>query len=237
MNSNTNIKELWPVYDYNELPDNLSPFSQKTLFITCTHGCNKQLLTKSEYQMHRCVDHLKNVIREQHKENKLLHWHLDQAENDFEDLVYEYERCKESQEAAIDELKQKLYLLQQQNETLIDEKARKSQDYDNRLCIEKHNSEKEATLGFMNFIQTAEKDFNLLCQRLNSDFSKYNDKVNDEAVTYQLKTQTNLMTKQKSGKKKTSKLRSGSLTPKSGSTTLRSGSTTPKSESKVKKIY
>lgn len=189
-------KVMKAVNDYHELPEAVSPFSDKTYFITCRKGCNKQILTKKEYESHRCVDHLKNVIRDQNREKEMLNEHLEEAEKDVKDLLNEFERCKESQETVIDELKEKLMFLEKRNDKLKNERAKRTKDYEERLNEEKLKSEKESTLAFMNFIQTAEKDFTLFCQRLNKDFSKYKDKLKDEATTYELKTKANLMAKE-----------------------------------------
>ena len=145
------------VSDYNDLPESISPFSDKTYFITCRKGCNKQILTKKEYETHRCVDHLKNVIKDQQKEKQLLDNHIKEAEKDLKDLLSEFERCKESQETVIDELKEKIMFLEKRNETLKNEKIKKMKDYEERLNEEKLKSEKTSTLAFVNFIQTAEK--------------------------------------------------------------------------------
>ena len=187
------------VSDYNELPDATSPFSDKTYFITCRKGCNKQILTKKEYETHRCVDHLKNVIKDQQKEKQMLDEHISEAEKDLRDLLNEFERCKESQETVIDELKEKIMFLEKRNENLKNDRVRKMKDYEERLNEEKLKSEKESTLAFMNFIQTAEKDFTLFSQRLTKDFSKYKDKLKDEAQTYELKTKANFMAKEIDG--------------------------------------
>jgi septal ring factor EnvC (AmiA/AmiB activator) len=192
-------KALKPVADYKDLPDTASPFTDKTYFITCRKGCNKQILTKKEYESHRCVDHLRNVIRDQNREKEMLNEHLDEAEKDVKDLLNEFERCKDSQETVIDDLKEKLMFLEKRNENLKEERSRRTKDYEERLNLEKVKSEKESTLAFMNFIQTAEKDFTLFCSRLNKDFSKYKDKLKDEASTYQLKTKANLMAKETDG--------------------------------------
>lgn len=192
-------KVMRPVADYNELPETISPFTDKTYFITCRKGCNKQILTKKEFETHRCVDHLKNVIRDQNREKEMLNEHLEEAEKDVKDLLEEFERCKESQETVIDELKEKLMFLEKRNENLKSERVRRTKDYEERLNEEKVKSEKESTLAFMNFIQTAEKDFTLFSQRLNKDFGKYKDKLKDEAATYQLKTKANLMAKETDG--------------------------------------
>ena len=192
-------KQLKPVADYRDLPEAISPFAEKTYFITCRKGCNKQILTKKEYESHRCVDHLKNVIRDQKREKEMLDEHLEEAEKDVKDLLMEFERCKENQETVIDELKEKLMFLEKRNESLKLERARRTKDYEERLNEEKVKSEKDSTLAFMNFIQTAEKDFTLFCSRLNKDFGKYKDKLKDEATTYQLKTKANLMAKETDG--------------------------------------
>ena len=201
--SNASHKVYKSVSDYNELPDATSPFSEKTYFITCRKGWNKQILTKKEYETHRCVDHLKNVIKDQQKEKQMLDEHIHEAEKDLRDLLNEFERCKESQETVIDELKEKIMFLEKRNENLKNEKVRKMRDYEERLNEEKLKSEKESTLAFMNFIQTAEKDFTLFSQRLNKDFSKYKDKLKDEAQTYELKTKANFMAKEIDGIKVT----------------------------------
>ena len=206
---------------YKELSDSLPPFGKDTITKT---------LPNKEYESRRSVSHLKNVIREQKKEKELLNGHLQEAENDVKDLLDEFERCKEQQEAAIDELKEKLMFLEKRNENLKEERARKMKDYEDRLNIEKLNSKKESTLAFMNFIQTAEKDFTLFCQRLNSDFSKYKDKVKDEVMTYKLKTKANLMAKEAGDIKKTTK-------PKSGAASVKSGSSTLRSTNKMKKTF
>ena len=206
---------------YKELSDSLPPFEKDTITKT---------LPNKEYESRRSVSHLKNVIREQKKEKELLNGHLQEAENDVKDLLDEFERCKEQQEAAIDELKEKLMFLEKRNENLKEERARKMKDYEDRLNIEKLNSKKESTLAFMNFIQTAEKDFTLFCQRLNSDFSKYKDKVKDEVMTYKLKTKANLMAKEAGDIKKTTK-------PKSSTASVKSGSSTLRSTNKMKKTY
>jgi septal ring factor EnvC (AmiA/AmiB activator) len=189
-------KVLRPVVDYKELPDTVSPFSDKTYFITCRKGCNKQILTKKEFESHRCVDHLKNIIRDQNREKEMLNEHLVEAEKDVKDLLEEFERCKDSQETVIDELKEKLMFLEKRNENLKNERNKRTKEYEERLNQEKLKSEKDSTLAFMNFIQTAEKDFTLFCSRLNKDFSKYKEKLKDEASTYQLKTKANLMAKE-----------------------------------------
>ena len=189
-------KAFKSVGDYRELPDSISPFSDKTYFITCRKGCRKQILTKQEFETHRCVDHLKDVIRDQNREKELLNEHLEEAEKDVKGLLSEFERCKESQETVIDELKEKLMYVEKKNESLKYERARRTKDYEERLNEEKLKSEKESTLAFMNFIQTAEKDFTLFSQRLNKDFTKYKEKLKDEAVTYELKTKANLMAKE-----------------------------------------
>lgn len=126
----------------------------------------------------------------------MLNEHLTEAESDVKDLFNEFEKCKEAQEACIDDLKDRLMFLEKRNADLKEDRAKKVKDYEDRLNIEKLNSEKESTLGFMNFIQTAEKDFTLFCQRLNTDFAKYKDKLKDEVVTYKLKTKANLMAKE-----------------------------------------
>ena len=105
-------KPLKPVADFNELPEKESPFSEKTYFITCRKGCNKQILTKKEYETHRCIDHLKNVIRDQNREKEMLNEHLQEAEKDVTDLLQEFDRCKLTQESCIDELKEKLMFLE-----------------------------------------------------------------------------------------------------------------------------
>jgi len=112
------------VSDYNELPEATSPFSDKTYFITCRKGCNKQILTKKEYESHRCVDHLRNVIKDQQREKELLNEHLAEAEKDVKDLLNEFERCKETQELTIDELKEKLMFLEKRNEDLKAQRAK-----------------------------------------------------------------------------------------------------------------
>jgi hypothetical protein len=189
-------KHLKPVGDYKDLPDSVSPFSEKTYFITCRKGCNKQILTKKEYETHSCVDHLKNVIRDQKKEKDMLSEHIEEAEKDVKDLLVEFERCKDTQETCIDELKEKLMFLEKRNENLKNQRTRRTKDYEERLNEEKIKSEKDSTLAFMNFIQTAEKDFTLYSQRLNKDFTKYKDQIKDETTTYQLKTKANLMAKE-----------------------------------------
>ena len=91
---------------YKELSDSLPPFGKDTITKT---------LPNKEYESRRSVSHLKNVIREQKKEKELLNGHLQEAENDVKDLLDEFERCKEQQEAAIDELKEKLMFLEKRN--------------------------------------------------------------------------------------------------------------------------
>ncbi len=105
-------KPLKQVADFSDLPETVSPFSKKTYFITCRKGCNKQILTKKEFESHRCVDHLKNVIRDQNREKEMLNEHLEEAEKDVKDLLQEFERCKNTQETVIDELKVKLMFLE-----------------------------------------------------------------------------------------------------------------------------
>ena len=129
----------------------------------------------------------------------MLDEHISEAEKDLRDLLNEFERCKESQETVIDELKEKIMFLEKRNENLKNDRVRKMKDYEERLNEEKLKSEKESTLAFMNFIQTAEKDFTLFSQRLTKDFSKYKDKLKDEAQTYELKTKANFMAKEIDG--------------------------------------
>lgn len=226
-------KPFKPVVDFNDLPETISPFSNKTYFITCRKGCNKQILTKKEYMSHRCVDHLKNVIRDQNKEKEMLNEHLDEAEKDVRDLLIEFDRCKNTQESAIDELKEKLMFLEKRNENLKIERERRTKDYEERLNEEKLKSEKESNLAFINFIQTAEKDFTLYNQRLDLDFSKYKDKLKEETTTYQLKTKANSMAKE------TDTLEFEQLSKSKSKSCIKnkSGSTTPRSSKKGRKTF
>lgn len=226
-------KVLKPVADFNELPDSISPFSEKTYFITCRKGCNKQILTKKEYESHRCVDHLKNVIRDQNKEKDMLNEHLEEAEKDVQELLQEFKRCKESQETVIDELKEKLMFLEKKNENLKTERVKRTKDYEERLNEEKMKSEKESNLAFINFIQTAEKDFTLYSQRLTNDFNKYKDKLKEETTTYQLKTKANSMAKETDNYEleKLSKTKTATLSKKKSITT------TPKSSKQGRRTF
>ena len=91
-------------------------------------------------------------------------------------------------------------------------------------------SEKESNLSFINFIQTAEKDFTLYNQRLNSDFDKYKDKLKEETTTYKLKTKANSMVKE-TGNFDGEKMSKTKTPSKNKSLT-----TTPKSKTRGKKI-
>lgn len=178
-------KDLMAGSGYQDLAQTASPFGDKN-----------NLLNKTEYKNHKSIDYLKSVIRDQNKEKELLTQHLEEAERDVKDLLTEFDRCKESQESVIDDLKERLMFLEKHNEALKEERARKMKDYEERLNIEKLNSEKDSSLAFLNFIQTAEKDFSLFCNRLNTDFSKYQNKIKDEVNTYKLKTKANFMAKE-----------------------------------------
>lgn len=62
---------------------------------------------------------------------------------------------------------------------------------------EEHDKiKKQSRAGFINFINLAEKDFNLFNDRLGKDFTKYKNQVKDEAVNYDLKTKANLIAKE-----------------------------------------
>ncbi|CAI2372472.1 unnamed protein product [Moneuplotes crassus] len=223
-------KPLKAVADFNELPEKESPFSEKTYFITCRKGCNKQILTKKEYETHRCIDHLKNVIRDQNREKEMLNEHLQEAEKDVKDLLEEFDRCKDTQESVIDELKEKLMFLEKKNENLKEQRARKTKDYEERLNEEKLKSEKESNLSFINFIQTAEKDFTLYNQRLNTDFEKYKENLKKETTTYKLKTKANSMVKE------TNNYEGDNMSKPKTPSKVKSFSNSTKSKSKRKKM-
>ncbi|CAI2367998.1 unnamed protein product [Moneuplotes crassus] len=189
-------KPLKPVVDVNDLPDKESPFSESTYFITCMKGCNKRILTKKEFESHSCIDHLKNIIKDQNKEKEMLKGHLQEAEKDVKDLFQEINRCKLNQESAIDELKEKLMFLENKNAALKEQRARKVNNYEERRNEENMKNEQESDLSFINFIQTAEKDFIVYNQRINTDFDKYKDRLNEETYTYKLKTKANSMMKE-----------------------------------------
>eukprot|EP00343_Euplotes_focardii_P001197 CAMPEP_0205804392 /NCGR_PEP_ID=MMETSP0205-20121125/7297_1 /ASSEMBLY_ACC=CAM_ASM_000278 /TAXON_ID=36767 /ORGANISM="Euplotes focardii, Strain TN1" /LENGTH=117 /DNA_ID=CAMNT_0053073927 /DNA_START=646 /DNA_END=1000 /DNA_ORIENTATION=- len=113
---------------------------------------------------------------------------------------------------------------------LKNERVRKTKDYEERLNEEKVKSEKESNLAFINFIQTAEKDFTLYCHRLNLDFNKYKDKLKEETTTYQLKTKANSVAKETNGSQLDNMSKSQSFSKKKSSTT------TPKSNNRRKNL-
>lgn len=163
-----------------DLPDEVSPFMDKINFITCRKGCNKQILTKQEFMTHNCIDHLKNVIRDQELEKEMLYKHLREAKSDIKDLLTEFKRCKESQESVIDELKEELTFLEKRNKEIHNKRILHNGYGNQEYEDEQVQNEQESTLAFMNFIQTAEKDFTTFTQRLDKNYSKYHHLVEDK---------------------------------------------------------
>lgn len=198
--------KLVPTTDINDLPEKVSPFAEMLYFMTWENGCNRRLFTKNEYEEHKCVDHLKTIITRQHSDHN---WYLNNwtgnhsSEKDVAEVKMQYERCKKSQEAIIQDLKDRLMVLEKRNEKLRE--ARGTRKVMSNLEKKMHNdsasNKTDFPLVFMNFIQTAEDNFALFFHRMNKDFSKYKDNLKDELATYKLKTRANLMAKDTGGLK------------------------------------
>ena len=101
--------------------------------------------------------------------------------------------------------------LEKRNESLKLERARRTKDYEERLNEEKVKSEKDSTLAFMNFIQTAEKDFKTLrnyfetsrAKRLWSSLSK---KIDFAKRTQKFSREVTALAKSEAHKTSTGKL-------------------------------
>ena len=100
----------------------------------------------------------------------------------------EYEREKDKQETDLDNLKERVLLLEKENRTLRMQRHDKKQAYEERVMDDMFNKpELNPNLAFQNFIQTAVKDFTLFENRLNEDFDKHFDKLKSSSTEFEIK--------------------------------------------------
>lgn len=175
---------------------NMEDDSGDKYLVICQKGCNKPIATREEYYEHECLDHLKIIMQEQRREIELLTQHIEEADVDIDHLLQEFDVTKDSQEKNIDELKERLMLVERDNDNLQERRKAKSKNYENKMEEQHDKLKRDSRASYINFMKTAEKDFTLFNSRLSQDFGKYREKLKEEVNTYDLKSKANLIAKE-----------------------------------------